>query len=604
MKGNCNEELIERFQLINLNRTMAPLASSMLGQNGSNYPQHLNHLSQMIPTCSSQQSSLNSQIPQSQINQRARINRGSSFPHRTNGRIGEEYRNLVPKLSTLNFSSSIPNRTTFHEVPMPIPGSGDSMPRLGMRDVAAWLKSLRLHKYTALFSELTYDQMMNLDENTLERRNVTKGARKKILQSIEKLIQRPTILRENEQMLFMGAGKRCLNCAIACLRQTLGTPIRPYGSTISELLEVPCSRIDDQNLPGMLCRLLFHVHCLVFRGGLVNGEDLEDEYLFMILNVYDRILSNEAFTAAQKERVLEWKKEARKFVSPAELRRHRVNTPHTTKCDSCLKENQERTRSEQRTIYRNLMSVRDITNFPKSLFDIDLTSYLVNQQLMLLLLQNPVFQQQQKEQELLKRIPQVFHQPTPQTPPPSQIASTSYLNTFTHPNASLQNQSTHSLFGPQGTQMSNYGLNGSIESQQQSNIPRPIQGQSSNQSRYYPNHDQPFTLPSVRPLCSTSSSQNIENSLFSDVNQMPIGMWNGAAAEMEANKKKMYEPFSPCDSTSGYSSSGSERGSAGSPEDIQNQRRQIAPFQETPSLLKADIPQVNLNWIYGIGGTQ
>lgn len=41
---------------------------------------------------------------------------------------------------------------------------------------------------------------IDLDEATLEQRKVTKGARKKILQSIEKLIQRPVILRENEQV--------------------------------------------------------------------------------------------------------------------------------------------------------------------------------------------------------------------------------------------------------------------------------------------------------------------------------------------------------------------------------------------------------------------
>ncbi|CAJ0957168.1 unnamed protein product, partial [Mesorhabditis belari] len=575
MKGNHDDSpLIERFNLLNLRPSMAPLASSIQGPSVS-LP---NHLLTQMPTCSQQAQMLPPQRP--------RINRGSSFTNRVN-RVTDEYRSLVPKLSNLNFASTLPHRTTFHEVIPPFPGS-DSMPTLGMRDVASWLKSLRLHKYTALFQEMAYDQMMSLDENTLEQRNVTKGARKKILQSIEKLIQRPAILRENEQMLFMGAGKRCVNCAIACLRQTLGTPIRPYGSINAESLDTPCIKIPDQNLPSMLCRLLFHVHCLVFCGGLQAGrEDLEDEYLFMLLNVYDRILSNEAFTAAQKEQVLEWKKEARKFVSPAELRRHRVNTPHTTKCDSCLKENQERTRSEQRTIYRNLVSVRAIANLPslpKGFFDLDLTAQYVvaNQQLILLLMQGQqglLQQQQQKEQEILNKRTQVFQ------PPPS----TNYMNTFNQPQPPVRN-SNHPLFGPQPQSRSGYGLGTPIESTL-STTPRPIQGQSSihNQPRYF--NEQPFTLPEVRQA----------NSLFSDSLQMPIGTWNGAAAE-EA-KKRLYEPFSPCDSTSGYSSSGSERGgsrgSAASPESLHTQRRAL--HDTTPNLLKADIPQVDVNWIYGHG---
>lgn len=35
-------------------------------------------------------------------------------------------------------------------------------------DVPAWLKSLRLHKYAALFSQMTYEEMMALTECQLE----------------------------------------------------------------------------------------------------------------------------------------------------------------------------------------------------------------------------------------------------------------------------------------------------------------------------------------------------------------------------------------------------------------------------------------------------
>jgi hypothetical protein len=35
-------------------------------------------------------------------------------------------------------------------------------------DVPAWLKSLRLHKYASLFSQMTYEEMMILTEHHLE----------------------------------------------------------------------------------------------------------------------------------------------------------------------------------------------------------------------------------------------------------------------------------------------------------------------------------------------------------------------------------------------------------------------------------------------------
>ncbi|CAJ0921778.1 unnamed protein product, partial [Mesorhabditis belari] len=354
---------------------------------------------------------------------RPRINQGSSFTNGVN-RVTDEYRfsRVVPKLSNLNFALTLPHRTIFHEVIPPFPGS-DSMSTLGMRDVEPWLKSLRLHKYTALFQEMTYDQMMSLDENTLEQEHVTKGARKKILQSIEKLIQRPAILRENEQMLFMGAGKRCVNCAIVCLLQTLGTPIHPYRSTNSKSIDTPCIKIQDQNLP----------------------------------------------------------------------------------------ENQERTRSEQRTIYQNLVSLSNLPSLPKGFFDLDLTAQYVvaNQQLILLLMQG--------QQGLLQQ---------------------------------QQQRSKKSTHGP-------ITLTHSINHNHQFGIRIILSlGLSLNQDLVM---DWPFTLPETRQ----------ENSLFSDSLQMTIGTWNGAAAE-EA-KKRLYEPFSPCDSISGYSSPGT------------------------------DIPQVDVNWIYGHG---
>lgn len=60
----------------------------------------------------------------------------------------------------------------------------------GMSMVAPWLKSLRLHKYIWLFSNITYDQMMAMDEEYLEKLGVTTGARHKLLLSIRRVCSR------------------------------------------------------------------------------------------------------------------------------------------------------------------------------------------------------------------------------------------------------------------------------------------------------------------------------------------------------------------------------------------------------------------------------
>jgi SAM domain (Sterile alpha motif) len=63
-------------------------------------------------------------------------------------------------------------------------------------DVPKWLKHLRLHKYDAIFSQITYDQMMNLTVEQLKELQITDGACAKILLNIKKLKKRSSILRQ------------------------------------------------------------------------------------------------------------------------------------------------------------------------------------------------------------------------------------------------------------------------------------------------------------------------------------------------------------------------------------------------------------------------
>ena len=64
----------------------------------------------------------------------------------------------------------------------------------GMEYVPAWLKHLRLHKYTEYIMSLTYQELLELTDEKLQKMNVTQGARKKLLLNIEKLSERPQAL--------------------------------------------------------------------------------------------------------------------------------------------------------------------------------------------------------------------------------------------------------------------------------------------------------------------------------------------------------------------------------------------------------------------------
>lgn len=48
-------------------------------------------------------------------------------------------------------------------------------------DVPSWLKSLRLHKYAALFSQMSYEEMMTLTEQHLESQVKPQGTLREVL---------------------------------------------------------------------------------------------------------------------------------------------------------------------------------------------------------------------------------------------------------------------------------------------------------------------------------------------------------------------------------------------------------------------------------------
>uniref|UniRef100_A0A1A8HY69 Sterile alpha motif domain containing 4B n=1 Tax=Nothobranchius kuhntae TaxID=321403 RepID=A0A1A8HY69_NOTKU len=205
----------------------------------------------------------------------------------------------------------------------------------GMKDVPAWLKSLRLHKYASLFSQMTYDEMMILTEQHLESQNVTKGARHKIALSIQKLRERQSVLKSLEKDILEGGN---LRNALQELQLIIITPIKPYSppdaaqpapdssSSSSEVTKTgadqeapsedfqssnppPCdgdssvTPISDGDIAGQFTRVMGKV-CTQL---LVSRPD--EENISGYLQLIEKCLTHEAFTETHKKRLVSWKQQ-------------------------------------------------------------------------------------------------------------------------------------------------------------------------------------------------------------------------------------------------------------------------------------------------------
>ncbi|XP_011301123.1 protein Smaug homolog 1 [Fopius arisanus] len=170
----------------------------------------------------------------------------------------------------------------------------------GMRDVPAWLKTLRLHKYSYLFATMSYEEMLELTEDQLAEQGVTKGARHKLALSIAKLQQRYSTLinlekdliqpaREGSQPGSFSQAPTLLVSTLDELNTILATPFKPSQEN------------DVQDIPGQFTRVLGK---LCSRLAL---ESVDDGVLCACINILEKVLQHDCFTPNQKEKVQQWR---------------------------------------------------------------------------------------------------------------------------------------------------------------------------------------------------------------------------------------------------------------------------------------------------------
>ncbi|XP_060532112.1 protein Smaug homolog 2 [Cylas formicarius] len=155
-----------------------------------------------------------------------------------------------------------------------------------MKSILSWLKSLRLHKYSWIFHNLTTHQMLNLSEDYLIEVGVTKGARQKLLLSLQRLTERSAVLAELEVDIRNGGD----------IYDTL--------KKLKVILQSPLQLSLGEDLPSQFVRVMGKV-C----SQLLMLRQPSDESLVLFNTLCEKADNVDSFTTEQRRKLNMWKEQ-------------------------------------------------------------------------------------------------------------------------------------------------------------------------------------------------------------------------------------------------------------------------------------------------------
>lgn len=169
---------------------------------------------------------------------------------------------------------------------------------IGMGHIGIWLKSLRLHKYFWLFSNMSYEQMLEMSEEYLENLGVTKGARHKLVICIQKLSERVPLLKQVERELVEGT--RPLKNGLEEVTNIILTPMKPINSVPNDedvathvMRVLDCGKFLKPDRNFTISISVFAAFQIVLSIKYLSSADEESANVF--LWVIDKALHHEAF---------------------------------------------------------------------------------------------------------------------------------------------------------------------------------------------------------------------------------------------------------------------------------------------------------------------
>ena len=191
----------------------------------------------------------------------------------------------------------------------------------GMEDVHQWLKHLRLHKYSEFIMGLTYQELLQLNEEKLMATNVTKGARKKILLSIEKLSERPESLKAlNGKLEIEGCDVKEILVELEGIARSpilvedhennakTSSSATDSGAEVSDDEEKAqenigkVAAVDGNRLCDMIMKTLKKTTSVI-----LLSQHIDSKLVSQLTQTLDICLSRSCFNSSQKQQVISWK---------------------------------------------------------------------------------------------------------------------------------------------------------------------------------------------------------------------------------------------------------------------------------------------------------
>nr|CAD7423306.1 unnamed protein product [Timema monikensis] len=177
-----------------------------------------------------------------------------------------------------------------------------------LKDVPAWLKSLRLHKYVWVFVDLSYEDMLDLTEQKLATRGevLTGENLGNILEELKAILISPMKAAKAEAAENEDEKER-EETEITIKKETFLTNGKADDSH---------NFVCEENIPKALTRVLGKVfsHLLV-------SPRTEEEHVRVFVALLDRSLQHESFTVQQKKQLTVWRvriQEAWQHVLPVQ----------------------------------------------------------------------------------------------------------------------------------------------------------------------------------------------------------------------------------------------------------------------------------------------
>lgn len=177
---------------------------------------------------------------------------------------------------------------------------------VGMGNVGQWLKSLRLHKYIWLFTNITYEQMLDINETYLESVGVTKGARNKLVLCIHKLKERMKVLAQYKKEIISGGAN--FNAILEDILNMILTPMKPIDPYAKDDVAGAMLHIIDlgKKIPQRWLMVMFYgytVSCffLVLVGKIIASHPIlsqnDEDCISNFSQILDRAMHSEGFIA-------------------------------------------------------------------------------------------------------------------------------------------------------------------------------------------------------------------------------------------------------------------------------------------------------------------